>query len=222
MDKLPITVVIISLNAEHHLDELLDTVQPYFEDIFIVDSRSTDRTVDIALERGVKIVQRPYIKPSDQYNWTFTKLPYRTKWLFSLDQDERISPELLDELRELFGKGIPDDVDGYTIRWRLWFFGQRLHAVSDSLRLMRVSHCHVSDVAGDEHFYVDGKQLRLMGCVEHKDVLNLHEYIEKQNLWTTLSAIGRITNADEAENRFCLEQNSSERCFLSVCFTRFL
>ena len=200
MDKIPITVVILTLNDEPHLPELLDSIQPYVEDIFIVDSRSVDRTVDIALERGVKIVQRPFSKPSDQYAWAFKNLPIKTDWLFSLDQDERMSPELIDELHQLFTNGIPKDVDAYTIRWRLWFFGQKLHVITDSVRLLRVKNCHVTDVACDEHFYVDGKQLRLKGFVEHKDVLSLHEYIEKQNMWTTLSAIGRFTNNDEAEN----------------------
>ena len=53
-EELPITVMIPTLNAEGHLVELLDSIKPYVADIFIVDSFSIDKTVDIALERKIK------------------------------------------------------------------------------------------------------------------------------------------------------------------------
>ena len=199
MDKIPITVVILTLNDEPHLPELLDSIQPYVEDIFIVDSRSTDRTVDIALERGVKIVQRAFTTPPEQYGWAFKSLPIKTEWLFSMDQDERFSPGLVKELRELFEKGIPSDVDGFTVKWRLWFMGKPLHAVTDTFRLMRTAKCSVTEVSCNEHFVVPGRICQLKEILEHKDVLNLHEWYEKQNLWTTLEAIGRIKDKSEDE-----------------------
>ena len=199
MERIPITVVILTLNDEPHLPELLDSIQPYVEDVFIVDSRSIDRTVDIALARGVKIVQRAFTTPPEQYGWAFKNLPIKTDWLFSMDQDERFSNSLVEELRILFAKGIPDDVDGFTVKWRLWFMGKPLHAITDTFRLMRTKKCSVTDVSCNEHFIVPGKVLSLKGILEHKDVLNLHEWYEKQNLWTTLEAIGRIKDMSEDE-----------------------
>ncbi len=197
--KLPITVITNTINAEGHLQELFDSTLPYVEDYFVVDSRSTDRTVDICLERGVKIVQRPFKKPSDQFAWEVTSLPIKTPWVFILSQDERFSQSLIKELTRIFAEGIPDDVDCFTFKWRLWFMGEPLHAQSVVYRLFRTGHCHVSDVACDEHFYSDGSVVHLSGVIEHKDTLNLHEWYEKQNLWTTLGAIGRITDNSEAE-----------------------
>ena len=199
MEKIPITVVILTLNDEPHLPELLDSIQPYVEDIFIVDSRSTDRTVDIALERGVKIVQRVFTTPPEQYGWAFRNLPIKTEWLFSMDQDERFSISLVEELKRLFDTGIPEDVDGFTVKWRLWFMGKPLHAVTDTFRLMRTAKCSVTEVSCNEHFVVPGRICKLKGILEHKDVLNLHEWYEKQNLWTTLEAIGRIKDKSEDE-----------------------
>ncbi len=198
-DKLPITVLINTINAEGHLEELFESVLPYVEDMFIVDSRSIDKTVDICLERGVKIVQRPFKKPSDQCEFAITKLPIKTPWIFIMAQDERFSESLVADLKRIFAEGIPDDVDCYAFRWRLWFMGEPLHAQSYVYRLLRVGKCHVSDVACDEHFYVDGKTIHLESKIEHKDTLNLHEWYEKQNLWTTLGAVGRITDKCEEE-----------------------
>jgi len=61
MSKLPITVIILTLNEEFNLPDAIENVKNWAEEIFIVDSCSTDRTVDIALEHGVGIVQRPFI-----------------------------------------------------------------------------------------------------------------------------------------------------------------
>lgn len=198
-EKLPITVMIPTLNAEGHLVELLDSIEPYVADIFIVDSFSIDKTVDIALERKIKIVQRHYVTSSDQFQWMADKLPVQTDWIFFMAQDERFSTSLIENLRELFAKGVPSGVDGYTVRWRLWFMGQPLHAMSDNLRLFRTGKCRVSQVACNEHFMVPGTISHLKGVLEHKDTLTLHEWYEKQNLWTTREAIQRVRPPSDDE-----------------------
>lgn len=197
--KFPITVLINTINAGWHLDELFDSVLPYVEDVFIIDSRSTDDTVDICLRRGVKIVQRPFKKPSDQQSWARKTLPIKTDWVFGLAQDERFTPSLVADLQKLFEKGIPDDVDIVTFQWRIWFFGKPLHVVSPVRRLQRLSKIQISDVACDEHAFAPGKIMACKGVIEHKDFLNLHDWYEKQNLWTTLGAVGRITDRCEEE-----------------------
>lgn len=197
--KLPITVLIPTLNAEGHLNELLDSIEPYVEDIFIVDSFSIDKTVDIALERKVKIVQRHYVNSSDQFQWMLDKLPVKTPWIFFMAQDERFSVSLVEDFQKLFASDISPDIDGYTVRWRLWFMGRPLHAASDNLRLLRTGKCKVSQVACNEHFMVHGRVLTLKGVLEHKDTLNLHEWYEKQNLWTTREAIQRVKPPSEDE-----------------------
>ena len=198
-EKLPITVLIPTLNAEGHLTELLDSIEPYVKDIFIVDSFSIDKTVDIALERKIKIVQRHYVTSSDQFQWMVDTLPVQTEWIFFMAQDERFSTNLVENLQELFSKGVPSGINGYTVRWRLWFMGQPLHAMSDNLRLFRRGTCKVSQVACNEHLMVTGTVRHLKGVLEHKDTLNLHEWYEKQNLWTTREAIQRVKPPSDDE-----------------------
>lgn len=198
-EKLPITVITLTINAEGHLEELFNSILPHVEDVFIIDSRSLDKTVDICLERGIKIVQRPFKKPSDQFEFAVSKLPIKTPWIFILAQDERFSESLVADLRRIFEEGIPEMVDCYAFKWRLWFMGEPLHARSCVYRMFRTGHCHVSDVACDEHFYSDGKIVYLSSNIEHKDTLTLHDWYEKQNLWTTLAAVGRITDNCQAE-----------------------
>lgn len=197
--KFPITVITPMINAEGHVDEYLDSILPYVEDLFVVDSRSVDGTIDKLISRGVKVVQRPFKKPSDQFGWMVSNLPIHTPWLMVLAQDERFSQSLVDDLARIFSSDIPDEVECFTFKWRLWFMGEPLHSQSVVYRLFRTGKCHVSDVACDEHFYVDGKTLHLNGKIEHKDALTLHDWYEKQNLWTTLGAVGRITDSCQEE-----------------------
>ena len=102
-------------------------------------------------------------------------------------------------MRKIFDEGIPDDVDIYTCNWRLWFLGEPLHAISKVRRLRRRANVKISDVACDEHAYAPGKVLHLDGILDHKDTLTLHDWYEKQNLWTTLGAVGRIKDRCEEE-----------------------
>ena len=203
MDKLPITVLIPTLNAAGHLDELLDSIVPYVQDIYIVDSLSIDRTVEIALERGIKIVQRKYITSSDQFGWMANNLwkvvDPKLEWCFGIAQDERFTPGLVEAIRHQFDKGIPDDVDGFTVNWRLWFMGQPLHAMTRNLRMARRGRSRVTNVACNEHSFVLGRVLHLDAILEHMDTLNLHEWYEKQNLWTTREAIQRVKPPSDDE-----------------------
>lgn len=199
MSKLPITVCINTLNAGRHLDELFDSILPYVEDVFVTDSFSIDDTVDICLRRGVKIVQHPFGSPSLQAKWNAENLPIKTKWTFGMAQDERFSPSLVSALYEFFSKPIPDDVAGCTVKWRLWFMGQPLHATSNNFRLFRWGRARVTQVACNEHFIPNGRIIELNGVLEHKDTLNMYDWYEKQNLWTTLEAVQRVKPPSEDE-----------------------
>ncbi len=212
--KLPITVLIPTLNAEGHLDELFDSIEPFVSDVFVVDSLSIDQTVDICLRRGIKIVQRHYVNSSDQFQWMLDSLPIMTPWVFFMAQDERFSDSLVQALGNLFDAGVPETIDGYTVKWRLWFMGRPLHATAPNLRLFRTGKCNVTQVACNEHFRVPGGIGHLDGILEHKDTLNLHEWYEKQNLWTTREAIQQARPVSNDERPVLLGTALQRKAFL--------
>ena len=177
----------LTLNEEFHLPGAIENVKDWAEEIFIVDSLSTDRTVDIALEHGVKIVQRPFTNFGDQWNFALEKLPINTAWTFKLDPDERLSPELKSEIRALL-EGRHQHV-GYEMDRRLWFMGKPLHVLAPVLRLWRTGKCRFSDVIVNEHPLVDGSVGKLKGIMEHLDSPDLHHWWDKQNCYSTMEAI---------------------------------
>ena len=90
----PIAVVLITLNEEHNLEGALDNLKGWAQEVFIVDSFSQDKTVDIALDHGVHIIQRKFRGFGDQWNYALNELPITAKWTMKLDPDERLSNEI--------------------------------------------------------------------------------------------------------------------------------
>ena len=217
MTKLPITVLIPTINAEGHLVELFESIRDVAEDVFIVDSLSIDRTVSMALESGVKIIQRPFITSSDQFGWMLSHLPVKTPWIFFMAQDERFSPSLKRDMARVLSGDPP--VDGFTVKWRLWFMGKPLHAQTDNLRLLRTGRGRVTQVSCNEHFLVDGPVGKLDGVLEHKDTLTLYEWYEKQNIYTTREAVGRLKDTCRDESPSLLGTGLQRKMFFKRLLT---
>jgi hypothetical protein len=146
----------------------------------------------------------------------FDKLPIKTPWVLFMAQDERMSESLRKELSQLLKNKVP--YEGYTVKWRLWFMGKPLHVMTDNLRLFKTGKGKVTQVACNEHFFVDGSVGKLKGILEHKDTLSLFEWYEKQNLYTTREAIGRIKDKNTGEDPDIFGNSLQRRMY----FKRFL
>jgi glycosyltransferase involved in cell wall biosynthesis len=206
----------LTLNEEHHLPDAIENVKPWVEEIFIVDSCSTDKTVDIALKQGVKIVQRPFTNFGDQWNFAIERLPIKTPWTMKLDPDERVTPELVEEIRRAIQS--KDACDGYWIPRRLWFMSNPLHIKQDVLRLWKTGKCRFSDVIVNEHPLINGKIGKLKGIIEHLDSINLHHWMDKQNRFTTMEAIMKVKGDGFAVKPKVLGDLLQRRMFLKKYF----
>ncbi|MBI1338484.1 MAG: glycosyltransferase [Phycisphaera sp.] len=216
MDKLLITVIYLTLNEEHHLAESLKTVLPWAQRVFIVDSYSNDRTVDIALEHGVGIVQRGFTNFGDQWNWALDNLPIETDWTLKLDPDERVTTPLRDEMATLMSS--PTTHHGYAFRRRLWFMGKPMHQTQWVTRLWRTGRCRFSDVLVNEHPVVEGEVGRLHSTIEHLDSINLHEWVRKQNFYTTLTAIEMANRPKRDPDARLFGSSQQRRTFLKQVY----
>jgi glycosyltransferase involved in cell wall biosynthesis len=92
-----ISVLILTRDEEINLAACLDSVQ-WSDDVLVVDSFSTDRTVEIARERGVRVVQNRFIDFAQQRNFGLDQPGWKHDWILHLDADERITPTLRDEM----------------------------------------------------------------------------------------------------------------------------
>lgn len=124
MNKPDISVIILTYNEEIHIRRCLENIRELAKDIFIIDSFSTDRTLEIAQEYGALILQNKWENNhAKQLNWALEHAPVRTDWVLRLDADEYLLPELIEEL---FGKVpfLPVDVSGIVFKRRHYFLGK--------------------------------------------------------------------------------------------------
>ena len=117
----PVTVIVPTFNVEGILDVCLKSVT-WADEILVVDSLSTDRTLDIARRYTNRIIQREYINSASQKNWAIPQATHQ--WVMVLDSDEQVTPELRDEILLLLAKG--PSHDGYVLRRVNHFLGRRI------------------------------------------------------------------------------------------------
>lgn len=118
---IPVSVLILTYNEEINIEACLDSLSDC-EDIWVLDSESTDGTIGIAEAKGAKVRLRPFDNYAAQRNYGLA-LPFLHDWILMLDADERMSPELLDEIREVIAKK-DDAITLYRLRRKDMFMGR--------------------------------------------------------------------------------------------------
>lgn len=182
----PIAVVMIALNEAHNMEAALRNLDGWAQEVFLVDSYSTDGTIDIALANGVQVVQRRFGGFGDQWNFALGKLPIAAPWTMKLDPDERLTDELKHQIELAIAS---DDADGLSFDRRLWFMTRSLPVKHALTRVWRTGRCHFTDVQVNEHPVVEGRVRHVSGDLEHHDSPDMHHWLEKQNMYTTAEAV---------------------------------
>jgi glycosyltransferase involved in cell wall biosynthesis len=214
---LSIAVVMITLNEAHNLDAVLDNIQGWAEEVFIVDSYSSDDTVDIALRRGVHVVQRAFQGFGDQWNCALEQLPISSKWTMKLDPDERLS----EELKVSVARAIElEGAKAFSITRRLWFMERPLPICQDLTRIWRTGTCKFTDVLVNEHPVVDGKAKTLTGYLEHHDSPDLQHWYHKQNKYTSAEAVTSYRDLELAAKPKIFGTSIERRMWLKRHFFR--
>ncbi len=184
-----LSVIVPCKNEEANIRACLETVK-WADEIFVVDSGSTDRTMDIAREYTNRVVYHPYVNSAAQKNWAIPQAAH--EWVMIIDCDERATPQLQREIREIL-QGDPE-FDGYVIRRRNWFFGKPIRYCGwDGDRVLRLwkrdlgryeeKHVHANVVVST------GRVGHLRGELEHHTYRSFDQYLEKFGRYTTWGAL---------------------------------
>lgn len=183
-----ISVLILTLNEEQDLPGCLDSVA-WSDDIHIFDSHSTDRTVEVAGERGATVSTRTFDTYARQRNAAM-QLPFRHPWVLVLDADERATPELSVEVRDA-AAAAADDVSAFRIRRRDFLWGTWLkHAQLTPyyVRLLRVGKVsYTRDI--NEFVEVEGETGQLSAPLDHMAFSKgLTHWVAKHNQYSNSEA----------------------------------
>jgi glycosyltransferase involved in cell wall biosynthesis len=165
-----ISTIVITYNEEDNIERCLTSVGPFSKEIIVVDSNSTDRTADIARGLGARVVSNDWPGYGRQKQFALENASH--PWVFSIDADEEVSPELCAEIQALDfahdGYEMPRRV-WYQKRWikhGVWYPGYVLH---ESVR-------------------VSGSIGRLGGDLLHYSYRDIRHHLDKVNEFTTLAA----------------------------------
>ena len=197
--RVPVSVIIPIRNEAGNLLRCLDSIR-WADEIFVVDSQSTDGSIAIAEERGARVVQFQFSGTwPKKKNWALANIPFRNDWVFILDADEVLPPEAEQEFAQAIANA--DEKVGYWINRRFMFMGKWLrHAYYPNwnLRLFRHSlgrYEKLTDVdtqSGDnevhEHVIVKGPTGRLRCEMDHYAFPSVEVFVEKHNRYSNWEA----------------------------------
>lgn len=195
------SVVILTYNSEQSIEQTLASVLPLSDDIHIVDSGSKDRTLAIARQMGAQVAEHPFEHYGAQRNWSIENLSLRYSWQLHLDADERLTPELREEIMAL-----PDDppLNGYYLPRVMTFLHRPIRHggmyPTWHMRLFRASFGRCEARRYDQHFYLtEGESAQL-----HHDMIDdlqmpLTEWTVRHNRWSDAEV--EEQNSRESEQR---------------------
>lgn len=204
--KVPLSILIITYNEQVNIRYALESVIGWASEIFVVDSYSQDGTVDICREyadKGVQVWQHAFENYSAQRNWALENLPWSNEWVFWIDADERVSPELANELKALFAQGEPEK-DFYYVKRRFIFLGGWLkHAAIYPFWIVRLFRHKEGRYfrTVNEQIAISGEPDYLQNDLIHEDRKGLHAWIDKHNRYSSMEAgeyFAIQTGADDA------------------------
>lgn len=195
-----IAVIILTFNEEDHVGPAIESVAGWASEIFVVDSFSTDATIDAALkytDQGVRVVQHAFENYSSQWNWALNNLPITAAWTLKLDADERVPDDFKVEVLGVLATAAPD-LAGFYFQRRMIFMNKALRFggnVSYDLRMWKTGSARFDGRQINEHAMVDGKTHNLSCMVDHHDTKSITEWWEKHNRYSSLEALSMIDEA---------------------------
>lgn len=160
---LDLSVIILTYNEEIHIRRCIENVYPIAKEIFIIDSYSTDGTLDIAAEYDkVHILQNKWVNNyAGQFNWGLKNAPVTGKWILRLDADEYLLPELIAEIESKLPH-LPDNISGISFNRRHIFMDKWMkHGIYPVtlLRMFRFGRGECEQRLMDEHIQITGGEV---------------------------------------------------------------
>lgn len=186
-------VVILTHNEERHIARALESVRRLASEVFVIDSFSSDRTVELATQHGATVLQNRFINYASQFQWALDHAPIRAAWVMRLDADEIVEPDLEAEIaRQL--PGLPADVAGINLKRKHIFMdrwvrhGGRYPLVL--LRIWRRGQGRIENRWMDEHMLVwGGRTVTFEGGFSDHNLNDLTFFTDKHNKYATREAI---------------------------------
>jgi glycosyltransferase involved in cell wall biosynthesis len=188
-----LAVVILTFNEEIHIERAINSVRHLAREIVIVDSFSTDRTIELARALGAKTVQNPFVTQARQFQWALNSIPLKSAWIMRLDADEIVEPDLAEEIRNRLPR-LAEPITGVNLRRKHIFMGRWIkHGGRYPLTMLRIwrrGTARVEDRWMDEHMIIEsGETVTFDGGFADVNLKDLTAFTAKHNNYATREAV---------------------------------
>jgi glycosyltransferase involved in cell wall biosynthesis len=186
MDCCKLSVAIITKNEEDRLPSCLKSVS-FADDIVIVDSKSTDRTVEIAKDMGCRVFIEEWKGYGAQKNSAIQKC--KNEWVLIIDADERVSEEMRQKIIEILKKPL---ADAYSFPLKNFFNGKWIKHCGwwpdRKVRLFKKSKGRINEALVHESIEVSGTVMEVNTPIIHEPIKDLNSILDKINIYSSLGA----------------------------------
>ena len=213
-----ITAIILTLNEEKNIEECIKSIKSIVKRIVVVDSFSTDKTVEIAKLLGAEVWQHEFVNQAQQFIWAIENISIDTTWVFRIDADERLTEKSATELEKLTAEHETDDVNGIIVRFEVNFMGKALRHGGiypfRKLLVFKPGKAHMENRNMDEHIVLDeGKSVEMKSDCMHQDFKSLYAWIEKHNKYSDREVLDYL-NREEAQSNSALSKGAKFKRFV--------
>ena len=214
--KTSIAVVMITLNEGHNLIDAINQLNNWASEVFVLDSFSTDNTIDILKKYHITYKQRRFTNFGDQWNYALKCFDIKSQFTMKLDPDERLTKELKNLITENLKK---ENYDGYSFDRILHFMEKELPISQEVIRIWRTGKAKFTDVLVNETPIIKGNVFKLSGKLLHMDSPNLDHWYAKQNLYTSSEALAKFQNKDLPFKPMLFGNNDNRKMWIKKNFS---
>ncbi len=189
-----ISVLILTYNEERHIERCLHSLKLFAKNIFVIDSFSTDRTVEIARDLGAAVLQHSWPgNHAEQFQWGLENAPIDTEWVMKLDADEYVLPELAEEINSKL-ESLGNEISAVYMKRRVHFMGKWIkyggYYPTWLLRIWRHGRGRMEQRWMDEHIkLISGRSVRFENDFVDDNRHGLTAWTEKHNNYATREAV---------------------------------
>ncbi|OUP99092.1 glycosyltransferase family 2 protein [Thomasclavelia spiroformis] len=212
-----LTTIILTYNEERNIANAINSVKKLAKRIVVVDSFSTDKTIEIAKSLGAEIIEHEFENQAKQFIYAINHLKIDTQWIMRLDADEIISKKASKEIEEICFFNKDTDINGIVVRFEVNFLGKKLRHGGiypfKKMIIYKKNKGYMEDRAMDEHIVLnEGKSIELKHDSYHRDYKDLNAWIDKHNKYSSR----------EVEDYFLNNNQESKQLNKSAKIKRFI
>lgn len=191
-----IAALILTYNEEKHITRCINSLKDVCEEIFVIDSFSKDKTVEISKILGAKVYQHPFENQARQFNWAIKNCPITSDWIWRVDADEYIEPALAEKV-VISLPHVSLDVNGIYVNKKIVFMGRSLlHGgwyPAQQIKIIRKGYGTSEDKWMYEHLIIfSGTTISIDGDQTDENLNDLSWWTQKHNNYSNREAVNML------------------------------